>query len=995
MTGPRPSHNPPQVFASRQAQVASPRLGRYDCELLGVGCVGVGVSPTLGSQPCTLDKIPSPGSSPSLGRGQGCIGQGGSRPAIQAGSRGDLSPRLSGFLRTAVRDPQVVGRVETGSRPLPTQQISAHKTVSHGDSGLHSRIHPIGRLGDVSRPVRRLFSRPRSPEGQKVVAFPLEGQDSTVSGAPIRAFTGPVGVHSYCEGILPVPEEARHSHPGVPGRLAYSSHVFPGMQPTYPDTAKGNQYPWFFCQLPQVGVSPFPGIYFPGYGFQYSVSDGTPCHAPHPQAQGPPLGFAQTLPCLGEGSHFSPGHDGVVGSVAAFGQASQKGVSTPVQGSLVADQPSLGLSSATPALAERVHHTVVGQRVVASGGPHQPSTSDIRALHGCLPLRVGSTHGPSDCCRSVVQRAGVVAYQCLGDGGSVSGSPGVCFGSREPSCPSPHRQHYGGLLCEQTGGGTVTDSLLDGRGSAEMVRCQQRLSDGQACARQVQHCCRSAQPSTPDPSHGMDTDSSGSQTRVGDVVHTDGRLVRDSVQLSSSVLRLPGSRSGSVEGGRAVLPVGRSERLRVPALAPSGQGAAQGSTRPSTADSRGSQLARSAVVSRAPGALPRSSSQAVDTTQVSASTPHRGPAREPRHAQPSRMASLRRSLLSRGATPHTIELVLEAHCPSTQRNYESRWKRWFDWTKAHNISLTQPRRTHLANFLSHLSCVEGLSAASVMSHLSAVRTTIRQMGFPPLEDDMISGVIKAVNKRRDAQPRRIPNWDLSIVLEFLRGPVFSSPGELSLKLLSLKTCFLVSLATARRSCEVHALSGLLNDVSFEPDGSVSLRFLPEFRAKTHRPGDQSPLTVVKPLTSILAPDDADRDLCPVRSLRRYLRRSRPLRSPTHRRLFVSLNPGNPKDVRKSTLARWLVTVIKMAYTAANRQIDHPRAHEIRAWSTSLALEHNVPTQLILAAASWRSVNTFTDFYLRDVTRESEDGTHGIAACVVANFSTPVSAPSVN
>ena len=83
----------------------------------------------------------------------------------------------------------------------------------------------------------------------------------------------------------------------------------------------------------------------------------------------------------------------------------------------------------------------------------------------------------------------------------------------------------------------------------------------------------------------------------------------------------------------------------------------------------------------------------------------------------------------------------------------------------------------------------------------------------------------------------------------------------------MKTVFLVTLASGRRSSEIHALSGRTQDVAFEPNGAVSLRFLPEFRAKTQRPEDSFPIVVIPPLTSILTPDDPDVTLCPVRALR--------------------------------------------------------------------------------------------------------------------------------
>ena len=88
-----------------------------------------------------------------------------------------------------------------------------------------------------------------------------------------------------------------------------------------------------------------------------------------------------------------------------------------------------------------------------------------------------------------------------------------------------------------------------------------------------------------------------------------------------------------------------------------------------------------------------------------------------------------------------------------------------------------------------------------------------------------------------------------------------------------------------------------NDIAFESDGSVSLHFLPEFLAN-QVPGDPSPFILLRPLTSILAPDDPDRALCPVRALCYYLQRLRPLRSLSHRHLFVLHSISYARDIRK-------------------------------------------------------------------------------------------------
>ena len=121
------------------------------------------------------------------------------------------------------------------------------------------------------------------------------------------------------------------------------------------------------------------------------------------------------------------------------------------------------------------------------------------------------------------------------------------------------------------------------------------------------------------------------------------------------------------------------------------------------------------------------------------------------------------------------------------------------------------------------------------------------------------------------------------------------------------------------------------------------------------------------------PDVEDKYLCPVRALKRYLLVTRCRHSSGLRRLFISLNQGYKKDIRATTLARWVSEVVVKGYATTGLLAPSHRAHEHRAWSASLALTHSVPLKSILEAAYWRSEGTFIHFYLRGSRRLREDG----------------------
>ena len=83
------------------------------------------------------------------------------------------------------------------------------------------------------------------------------------------------------------------------------------------------------------------------------------------------------------------------------------------------------------------------------------------------------------------------------------------------------------------------------------------------------------------------------------------------------------------------------------------------------------------------------------------------------------------------------------------------------------------------------------------------------------------------------------------------------------------------------------------------------------------------------------------------------------------RLLLHWDPSID-DIQRTHVSRWLVEVVKEAYTRADLEYDDDiRAHELRAIASSWAYVNQVGLEDILAAASWRSAGVFQGSYLRD------------------------------
>ena len=123
--------------------------------------------------------------------------------------------------------------------------------------------------------------------------------------------------------------------------------------------------------------------------------------------------------------------------------------------------------------------------------------------------------------------------------------------------------------------------------------------------------------------------------------------------------------------------------------------------------------------------------------------------------------------------------------------------------------------------------------------------------------------------------------------------------------------------------------------------------------KTSRPG--------KNKTLFYPQLEADREVCPVTTLKEYLKRTGGIRK--HNKLFLSYVKPNG-SVKSCTIARWLKDILQSA------GFGDFRAHSTRGASVSAAYTQGVSVADILAVADWSSDSMFKKFYYRPVIRQN-------------------------
>ena len=86
-------------------------------------------------------------------------------------------------------------------------------------------------------------------------------------------------------------------------------------------------------------------------------------------------------------------------------------------------------------------------------------------------------------------------------------------------------------------------------------------------------------------------------------------------------------------------------------------------------------------------------------------------------------------------------------------------------------------------------------------------------------------------------------------------------------------------------------------------------------------------------------------------------------------LFVSFKKGHTSDIRPATLTSYLKQTILLCYKQADQQdldLVQVKVHDIRAFNGGVSVDQ------IMQVCHWKAHNTFTNFYLKDLTWSDND-----------------------
>ncbi len=883
---------------------------------------------------------------------------------------------LTGVLQPSVCCPKEGRVLETDYRPVHLESIPCSENLQDGHSQVHLCTSAQRRLDLLHRPYGRLLSHTYPQELKKVPKTPVRVSRFSVQGSSFRNFHRSLAVHKGTSvgqvrhrpsltSLVPV-------HRRLVGRMSQGGNVSTAVKAPACSLSKVR----LKSKLSEVGASSKAAVLLHRDHFRSIARSSVPYQRKH----GKGVQSGQGLP---------PFEDAVCQAVAVSSRSSRFSGTVGSLGQIQAAPVTASLFESMEAFhrpADRSGVCSVGTQtslaMVAGQGPsHGRSTLGVspvhvQVLHGRVQDGLGGPCSGEDHSGCLVAGRVSPAYQHSRDEGCQTSSLSFQSSSRLQDFGS-HRQLDSCMLHQPRRRDQVSFSLGGDCSSNRACYSEELVSARKTHPREAECDCRPAQSCRSNSTNRVVPPFTDGSVVVSRDPSSSSGSFRHEIQPQTSCVCLSSSRSDG-SGHRCVVnELGGSGCVRISSAPDSLQGPGEVSSHESVSDSTGGPIvAQPGLVSRANQVSQCSATtdSCVKASSQTTSVRHVSP--RSTDVESARLGASKAALEAQGFSKSVRDRVVAPQSVSTRLLYSGRWKLFCKWCQRNDIvphSVTVPQ---VAEFLLWLFDDFDFSPKTIEGYRSAIASSLKfSMEADIGRDQRLSSLIHSFYRERPKSVSSQPPWDLSIVLNALGAPPFEpidNPDKVSLQLLTWKTVFLVLLASGCRRGEIHALrhDHVHRDekwkyVTLVPDSS----FISKTQLRTSGATALKPITI-KALSTLLPSDQVrDRAVCPVRALKTYLARTCDRRK-GKKLLFISQLEGHSKDIHPNTISGWVRKLIIHCYRFADDQtasLSGTSTHAIRGLAASLAFRGTASLEDVLSACSWKSHNTFTSHYLKDVS----------------------------
>ena len=578
------------------------------------------------------------------------------------------------------------------------------------------------------------------------------------------------------------------------------------------------------------------------------------------------------------------------------GTPSHEALSVSSQGALeissVAGQPpSLDRSHCSPPRLVAKPLKCDERRRPSSQGPQYPT------LYRRLKRRLGRSLRSKFYKRAVVRAGKKATHKCPRIEGGLPGPSRLQGPVPESNSVSCDGQLNSGSLHQQARGNSLSRDVRSPVENHDLVPSLPYNIESQAHSRVSK--CDGRPPIQVQPSavNRMVSAPSGLQANLPEVVHPSCRLIRHSPESQTPSICVSYPRPKGLEHRCSKHKLDQPHGLRLPSYGSLSQGDPKDQAMPLPDHRDSPRLARDALVLGPSAALNRDPTTTPSVNDPTQTVPQLCVPQQSTTTEPPRLVSRSGQLQEQGFSVEVAERIAAPQRSSTRTIYRSKWALFEKWCRENSVDFSTPSVKQISDFFMYLYQDLNRRPSTIDGYRTAIVDTLGPTAQHIAHNADLHRLLSSFHRDRPKSSRNLPKWNLSVVLNELTKAPFEPMKDSDLKHLTLKTAFLLALASGKRRSEIHAW--VANKVSnLGQWEKVALFPSSDFIAKNQlaREGSQSvsPVTIPALTTIVDRQFKEDRTLCPVRALRYYLDRTKDLRG-SRSLLFISFKKGHTSD----------------------------------------------------------------------------------------------------
>ena len=136
--------------------------------------------------------------------------------------------------------------------------------------------------------------------------------------------------------------------------------------------------------------------------------------------------------------------------------------------------------------------------------------------------------------------------------------------------------------------------------------------------------------------------------------------------------------------------------------------------------------------------------------------------------------------------------------------YKSKWALFEKWCRKNSVDFSTPSVKQISDFFMYLYQDLNRCPSTIDGYRTAIVDTLGPMAHHIAHNPDLHRLLSSFHRDRPKSSRNLPKWNLSVVLNELTKAPFEPMKDTDLKHLTLKTAFLLALASGKRRSEIHA-----------------------------------------------------------------------------------------------------------------------------------------------------------------------------------------------